>query len=111
MRNRGLSTKDGVMPENPEWIVFTTSDGNSKRWPTNTTMNPEPDGSINFMDPLDLDSAPAIKWRSQCGAGIAEILNMTDYGALILCAAYAIEGIGADVPFVRLSGKIRSLMY
>ncbi len=81
---RNLNTKDGVLPPDPLWITFEDTDGDSRRWPTNTTPVPDAEGHVNYMQPLAIDHPNAIKWRLICGASIAEMLNYPDYREFFL---------------------------
>lgn len=82
-RNRSLNTKDGVLPPNPEWITFEDTDGDVRRWPTNTTPVLDAEGHVNYMLPLDVDHPNSIKWRMISGASIAEYLKYQDYGEFL----------------------------
>lgn len=73
--------KEGVIPSNPKWVVIEASDGDSQRWPTNTTSNPDAEGNVNFMRPVSIDDGLAIKWRATIGQALAEMLNYDDLGA------------------------------
>lgn len=75
---RNINTKDGVLPPDPSWIVINESDGDSRRWPTNTTEVVDAEGQVNFMQPLPVDHPAAIKWRISCGAAIADLLKYPD---------------------------------
>ncbi|KLO17957.1 hypothetical protein SCHPADRAFT_913375 [Schizopora paradoxa] len=76
---RNINAKDGVLPPNPEWITFEDTDGDVRRWPTNTNPVLDSDGHVNYMLPLDVDHSASIKWRLICGASIAEMLNYKDH--------------------------------
>ena len=76
---RNINTKDVALPPDPSWITFEDTDGDSRRWPTNTTPVVDAEGQVNYMAPLDIDHPAAIKWRIICGASIAEIMKYPDY--------------------------------
>ena len=80
---RSLNTKDGALPPDPEWITFDDTDGDVRRWPTNTSPVLDSDGHVNCMLPLDVDHPASIKWRIICGASIAEVLKYNDYRELL----------------------------
>ncbi|EJD07348.1 uncharacterized protein FOMMEDRAFT_143792 [Fomitiporia mediterranea MF3/22] len=77
-RTRRRIPSDGVLPENPNWITIHASDGNAKRWPTNTTMNPDSVDNVDFMQPLPIDDGSSIKWRLVIGKKLAKMLNRPD---------------------------------
>ena len=80
---RNISLKDGVLPPNPSWVVINESDGDARRWPTNTTEVVDAEGQVNFMQPLPIDHPAAIKWRITCGAAIAELLKYPNARELV----------------------------
>lgn len=79
-RNKGYSGKDAVLPPDVEWVHLEESDGDSSRWPTNTNPNPDQEGHVNYMLPLDLDNAVAVKWRLAIGKALAEMHQYPGYG-------------------------------
>ncbi|KAI5999311.1 hypothetical protein F5J12DRAFT_847501 [Pisolithus orientalis] len=74
MSARGVSTGH-VLPANPSFIDFLTSDGDTDQWPTNTTRVVDSEGHVNFMRPVPLDESLCIKWRCEVGASLAVRLN------------------------------------
>lgn len=79
-RIRSHSGKEGVLPNDVEWVVIGTSDGDPARWPTNTSPIPDGEGHINYMKLLDLDNTFAIKWRLQIGKALAEMHKYPGFG-------------------------------
>ncbi|GLB41941.1 putative transcription-silencing protein Clr2 [Lyophyllum shimeji] len=77
MSARRVSDKTVELPKNPIYIEFERSDGDASQWPRNTTRIVDKDGEVNYMQPLDLDSAPALKWRMGTAQGIAVATNMS----------------------------------
>ena len=65
-----------VLPPNPTFLDFPRSDGNSSKWPLNTTCHVDSEGHVNFMREVPLDEPLAIKWRIEVGAVLATRLNM-----------------------------------
>jgi len=59
------------LPDNPVWIEFPRSDGNSSSWPKNTSLVYAPDGSVNWMKEVGIDEGIALKWRKAVGHAIA----------------------------------------
>ncbi|KAI5123523.1 hypothetical protein M0805_006683 [Coniferiporia weirii] len=70
--------KDGVLPENPKWLTIDATDGDARRWPSNTAPNPDAEGHVNFMAPLSVDHGQSIKWRLVIGKALAEMLEYPD---------------------------------
>ncbi|KAL1944984.1 hypothetical protein VTO73DRAFT_2604 [Trametes versicolor] len=60
-----------TLPENPEWLEFEQSDGNSSNLPKNTKQVVDGEGQVNFMRPVPLDEGLAIGWRVAVGAQLA----------------------------------------
>ncbi|KAH8116442.1 hypothetical protein DFH11DRAFT_1506352 [Phellopilus nigrolimitatus] len=70
--------KGSVLPNNPRWVTIEATDGDARRWPTNTSYNPDAEGYVNFMQPLSLDDPLSIKWRIIIGQRLAEMLQYPD---------------------------------
>ncbi|KAJ7642710.1 hypothetical protein DFH06DRAFT_1052007 [Mycena polygramma] len=68
--HRSLSTKY-TLPNNPAFIDFPRSDGDSTLWPSNTTRVVDSEGCVNFMQPVGLDEPISIKWRMGAGDAIS----------------------------------------
>lgn len=60
-----------TLPENPEWLEFERSDGNSSNLPKNTKQVVDGEGQVNFMRPVPLDEGLAIGWRVAVGTQLA----------------------------------------
>lgn len=65
-----------TLPENPEWLEFTRSDGSTSNLPKNTKQIVDSDGQVNFMRPVPLDEGLAIGWRVAVGAQLAIRLGL-----------------------------------
>lgn len=63
------------LPDNPTWIEFPRSDGNSRSWPTNT-KKVVTGGEVNYMRPASLEDSVSIHWRVSVGDSVAKALNM-----------------------------------
>ena len=59
------------LPENPSWIEFPRSDGDSAILPRNTTEVVDSEGQVNFMRPVGLDESLSIMWRVAVGSQLA----------------------------------------
>ncbi|KAF7370540.1 Actin-related protein 8 [Mycena sanguinolenta] len=70
MSHRSHSSKH-ALPDNPSYIKFTRSDGDSSLWPTNTKRVVDSEGCVNFMQPVGLDEPLSIKWRVGVGDAIS----------------------------------------
>lgn len=75
MSARRISDKPVIVPENATFLEFERSDGDRRTWPTNTTPIVDSEGHVNFMQPVDLDSSSAIRWRIGAGQGAAVALE------------------------------------
>ncbi|KAG6821422.1 hypothetical protein H0H93_010146 [Arthromyces matolae] len=84
MSARRLGDRAIEMPHNPQFISFPRSDGDSSRWPTNTTRIVDNSGEVNFMNPLTLDHPQAMKWRLGTAQGIAAATGMQANPSYIL---------------------------
>ncbi|KAJ7224191.1 hypothetical protein GGX14DRAFT_648908 [Mycena pura] len=60
-----------ALPDDPVYIEFPHSDGNSNTWPKNTTEEIDDEGCVNYMRPVDLDESICIKWRVGVGDAIS----------------------------------------
>ncbi|KAI0766707.1 hypothetical protein BD413DRAFT_569971 [Trametes elegans] len=60
-----------TLPENPHWLEFDRSDGDSSLLPKNTKKIIDSDGQVNFMRPVPLDESLAIMWRVGIGGQLA----------------------------------------
>jgi hypothetical protein len=81
--HKGFSSSHAI-PANPTFIDFPRSDGDSSKWPTNTTPHIDSEGHVNFMRQAALDESLSIKWRVEVGAALASKLNMArEYSFLI----------------------------
>ena len=83
-RSKGYSGKDASIPADVEWVTIEVTDGDSRRWPTNTTPNPDSEGHVNYMQPLGLDSTFAVKWRLTIGKALAEMHKYPNYSMHLL---------------------------
>jgi hypothetical protein len=63
------------IPDNPKFVEFERSDGNSGGWPSNTTRIVDHEGCVNFYQRVELDQPMGIKWRVQVGAALSAALN------------------------------------
>ena len=79
------------LPPDPEWVTFSRTDGDPKRWPKNTTRLILEDGTVNYFDPLPIDHGQANKWRTQIGKAIAEKLGYPEYGEF--CSGYGFHPV------------------
>ncbi|KAF9466099.1 hypothetical protein BDZ94DRAFT_1158717 [Collybia nuda] len=75
MSARRISDKPVSVPENATFLEFERSDGDRRTWPTNTTPIVDSEGHVNFMQPVDLESSSAIRWRIGAGQGAAVALE------------------------------------
>ncbi|KAJ7180727.1 hypothetical protein C8R46DRAFT_885527 [Mycena filopes] len=73
--HRNHSTKH-ALPNNPAYIDFPRSDGDSTLWPTNTTRQIDDEGCVNFMHPVGLDEPLSVKWRVGVGDAICVSLKL-----------------------------------
>ena len=64
-----------TLPPNPEFLDFERTDGDPKKWPTNTKQVVDTEGNINYMKPLGPDNSSDIHWRCQIAAKVAERLG------------------------------------
>ncbi|KAF8074836.1 hypothetical protein FPV67DRAFT_1575013 [Lyophyllum atratum] len=71
MSARRISSKDVGLPKDPHFLDFVRSDGDPSHWPKNTTEIVDKAGEVNFMQPVDIDHAHAIRWRVGAAQGIA----------------------------------------
>jgi hypothetical protein len=76
MSARRVSEKGVTIPQNAHFLDFTRSDGDSSRWPTDTTEVIDNEGQVNFMKPVGIDDGPSIRWRVGVGQGVAKGLNL-----------------------------------
>lgn len=60
-----------ALPDNPEWLEFPRSDGDTGHLPKNTTKIVDNEGQVNYMRPVPLDESLAIMWRLGVGAQLA----------------------------------------
>jgi hypothetical protein len=74
MPPRNISNKH-ELPPNPTYKSFERSDGDPNTWPRNTERVVDHEGHVNFMDPISIDMAMAIKWRVQVGEALANALK------------------------------------
>jgi hypothetical protein len=75
-QKRGLSSNYPPLPDNPDWVEFPRSDGDSSSWPRNTTYIVDDEDQINFMRPIPLDErGPSTKWRIDIAAALAVALK------------------------------------
>ncbi|KAI0675704.1 hypothetical protein C8Q78DRAFT_1150133 [Trametes maxima] len=65
-----------TLPENPQWIEFPRSDGDTRALPKNTKRIVDGDGQVNFMRPADLDESLAINWRIGVGSQLAARMGL-----------------------------------
>ncbi|KAJ7043682.1 hypothetical protein C8F04DRAFT_1072948 [Mycena alexandri] len=65
-----------ALPNNPAFIDFPRSDGDSTLWPTNTTRIIDDEGCVNFMQPVPLDAPLSVKWRVGAGDAICVALKL-----------------------------------
>ncbi|KAI0642122.1 hypothetical protein C8Q79DRAFT_1113372 [Trametes meyenii] len=65
-----------TLPENPQWLEFPRSDGDTKALPKNTQKVVDSDGQVNFMRPTDLDESLAINWRVGVGSQLAARMGL-----------------------------------
>lgn len=72
--HRSLGTKF-TLPDNPTFIEFPRSDGDSSRRPPNTTRIVDSERHVNYMEALDLDTPMAKKWRTQIADAVSLRLN------------------------------------
>ncbi|KAG5723675.1 hypothetical protein E4T56_gene20246 [Termitomyces sp. T112] len=84
MSARKISEKAIEMPKNPHFLDFERSDGNSSRWPTNTTRVVDSSGEVNYMQPLTLEHPQTIKWRLGVAQAIAAATGMPASPSYIL---------------------------
>ncbi|KAJ7823025.1 hypothetical protein B0H13DRAFT_2291322 [Mycena leptocephala] len=73
--HRNHSTKH-ALPNNPAYIDFPRTDGDSALWPTNTTREIDAEGCVNYMQPVTLDESICIKWRVGVGDAISVALKL-----------------------------------
>lgn len=64
-----------TLPPNPEFLDFERTDGDAKKWPTNTNPVVDTDGNVNYMKPLGPDDSSDIYWRCQIASKVAERLG------------------------------------
>jgi len=64
-----------TLPPNPEFLDFERTDGDPKKWPTNTKQVVDTDGNVNYMKPLGPDDSSDIHWRCQIATKVAERLG------------------------------------
>ena len=69
-----------MLPSDPKWFVIDASDGDPRRWPANTSPNPDSEGNVNYMQPIPIDSPLTTKWRTTIGQRLAEMLDYPDHG-------------------------------
>ena len=74
--SRRISDKATTLPENPHFLEFERSDGDSRGWPTNTVCSIDGDGHVNFMQYVDIDAPAAVRWRVAAGQGAAIALEL-----------------------------------
>ncbi|KAJ6518874.1 hypothetical protein C8R45DRAFT_8229 [Mycena sanguinolenta] len=70
MSHRSHSSKH-ALPDNPTFIEFPRSDGDSSLFPTNTTRIVDGEGCVNYMQPVGLDEPLSVKWRVGVGDAIS----------------------------------------
>ncbi|KAJ7696594.1 hypothetical protein B0H17DRAFT_1198102 [Mycena rosella] len=76
MSHRNHSSKH-TLPNNPTFIDFPRSDGDSALWPQNTTREVDDEGCVNYMQHVGLDEPLAVKWRLGVGDAISFALKLT----------------------------------
>jgi len=76
--SRTVNQEGYVVPPNPEYLEFKTSDGNASRWPaaSATTRIVDNEGSVNYFEHLPLEHPQNIKWRYEVGDALARALKM-----------------------------------
>lgn len=60
MSARRVSEKQFAIPPNAHFLDFERSDGDSSRWPSDTTQVIDSEGQVNFMKPIGLDETDAL---------------------------------------------------
>lgn len=75
MSARRISDKPISVPENATFLDFERTDGDPRTWPTNTTPIVDDEGHVNFMQPVDIESSSAVRWRIGAGQGAAVALD------------------------------------
>lgn len=63
------------LPPNPTFKEIPNSDGDSRRWPSNTTKIIDSDGQVNYMYYVPIDEGMAIKWRVSVGEALGNALG------------------------------------
>jgi hypothetical protein len=76
MSSRRIADKGVTLPDNPHFLEFERSDGDSRTWPANTTQTVDGDGHVNFMQYVEIEAVSAIKWRLGAGKGAATALEL-----------------------------------
>ena len=76
MSARRVSEKQVALPPNAHFLDFERSDGDSSRWPSDTTQIIDGEGQVNFMKPIGLDETSAVKWRLGVAQGLAIALKL-----------------------------------
>jgi hypothetical protein len=86
---RPLATKAVVLPENPLWLEFTRSDGDSSTWPSNSRTQRVVDaqGHVNFHRVIELDESHAVRWRTEVGAAVASQMGLPGNSQFFFCCA------------------------
>ena len=76
MSARRVSEKQFAIPPNAHFLDFERSDGDSFRWPLDTTPIIDGEGQVNFMKPIGIDETAAVKWRLGVAQGLAIALKL-----------------------------------
>ena len=74
-----MSRKHGgahTLPENPEWLEFSRSDGITNSLPKNTKKVVDGDGQVNYMRPVEMDESLAILWRVNVATQLAKRMGL-----------------------------------
>ncbi|KIY70576.1 hypothetical protein CYLTODRAFT_487988 [Cylindrobasidium torrendii FP15055 ss-10] len=75
------------LPENPIYLSvtdFSRADGQRSQWPTNTTEIVDGEGHVNFMKPVGIDEAPAIRWRKELACALAKHRGLPEGDSYVL---------------------------
>ena len=63
------------MPGEAIYLEFPRTDGSSARWPLEK-LDPTPvNNEVNFMRPVATEEALSLKWRTQIGREVAQLLG------------------------------------
>lgn len=76
MAPRTISMADRKLPPNPEFLDWPRSDGDPRRWRTDTVLIEDQNHHINYHRIIEDQEGPSIHWREDIAAYVAQVLGL-----------------------------------